>query len=172
MACWLTADLLLFVIIWSISCAPYWIRCVLAVLLVYRVVEIDAYALRIAVLDRVIRKQESSSPFVASHERLIILGIINYIEMIICFAGIYAVDSSLIRGPEHHTIDWADPLYLSAVTQLTIGYGDLSPTGSLRLFAILQGLSSVFLLVILIGRFLSLLVPDRSLAIKKHEENK
>ncbi len=158
----LCIELLLFVLIVNISCAPDWFRWIVLFPLFYKIVEINAYASRVSIFDRVIRLNTSS--FVASKERIVILGFVNYLELIICFACIYAAHSSLIKGPQGHTIDWFDSVYLSAITQFTIGYGDLAPTSILRLFAVIQGISSILLLVLLIGRFISLIDADRSLA--------
>jgi hypothetical protein len=48
-------------------------------------------------------------------------------------------------------------LHLSVVTQLTIGFGDLAPTGWLRPIVWLQGGSGLALIALFITRYLSML---------------
>jgi hypothetical protein len=49
----------------------------------------------------------------------------------------------------------ADCLYFSAITQLTIGYGDIAPLHGLRAIAVVQGVLGFFFTVILVARLIS-----------------
>lgn len=134
------------------------VRWLAVVLVGYRALEIPATAMRVTLFDRLWTRPDRH-PVVATHERLVVLAVVNFVELILCFSAIYAVDRSLI-DPD---ADWFDPIYLSGITQLTIGYGDIHPRSWLRFVSILQGLFGLFLLVLLFGRFVSLLKQERSL---------
>ena len=45
--------------------------------------------------------------------------------------------------------------YLSVITQLTIGYGDVYPTGWLRVVAAIQGLVGALFIILVLGRLLA-----------------
>jgi Ion channel len=96
----------------------------------------------------------------ASVARLVILGMINYVELIVSFGIVYAagcracpefVSFSGTLKPE--TV--RDYVYFSGVTQLTIGYGEYSPHGLTRLFAMLQALIGLNVTMFSFARFVS-----------------
>lgn len=101
---------------------------------------------------------------VASHVRVVVLGLINYIELCVCFAVFYAADWRHIHLPPGDKPDWFSPLYFSSATQLTIGYGDLYPTGPARALAVAQAFAGVLLIVLLVSRFISVMKPIRSVS--------
>ena len=88
---------------------------------------------------------------VASRVRMLTLAGINFCEMIICFGVIYACWLMLLHGAGRPITAF----YFSIITQLTIGYGDIFPTSWLRVVAALQGLTSLFYIVLVFGRFLA-----------------
>jgi hypothetical protein len=51
--------------------------------------------------------------------------------------------------------------YLSVITQLTIGYGDVYPTGWLRVVAAIQGLVGALFIILVIARLVASLRPIR-----------
>lgn len=55
--------------------------------------------------------------------RSLTLSVLNYFEIIFCFTTLYVVAG----GPLLPAGSWADALYFSIVTQLTVGYGDIRP---------------------------------------------
>jgi hypothetical protein len=82
---------------------------------------------------------------------------------LICFACIYTLGRDHIHLSQSRLLDWFDPLYLSAISQFTIGYGDLSPMSWLGAVVCVQGLLAVILLVLRIARFVAQLKRDISL---------
>jgi hypothetical protein len=56
-----------------------------------------------------------------------------------------------------------DALYFSMITQLTIGYGDIRPLHAARWIASLQGLVGFGFTLLIIGRFVSLIPPVRTI---------
>jgi hypothetical protein len=92
----------------------------------------------------------------ASVSRVILLAIFNYAELIFAFAVVYASASRLdcdfgVSGAR--TV--RDFVYFSGVTQLTIGYGELSPTGAARPVALFQAMVGLALTVFIFARFAS-----------------
>ncbi len=142
--------------------APTWLAWVAISLMAFRTVDIVFSALRITLFDR-LEGTAAIKPTVASHVRIIVLGLINYVELSVAFGGIYAFMPCLLKPPANLPDEWFTPLYFSAITQFTIGYGDIAPIGLARFIAVLQGFSSMLLLILIIGRFVSLLRPERSL---------
>ncbi len=53
--------------------------------------------------------------------------------------------------------DWTDALYFSVVTQLTIGYGDVTPKGIAKAVAAVQALFTFAFTVLLLGRIITVL---------------
>lgn len=135
-----------------------------AALIVAGVITINALAvaLNFALFRRWNRKTACRA-LVASHSRMVVLGLVNYIQVWIAFGSIYRVLASELRFPKHYKMDWFDPLYFSAVTQFTIGYGDISPTGSARAVVVVQVFSATLLLLLLVDRFVSMFNADISL---------
>jgi hypothetical protein len=96
---------------------------------------------------------------VASAERVVILGIVNLMETSLWFASVYSVFANHLVSSGGLPLSapvGIDGFYFSVVTQMTIGFGDIHPTGWLRLAVIIQTLVSLLLLVVLIGRFAAL----------------
>jgi hypothetical protein len=91
--------------------------------------------------------------------RTILLSLINYVELVICFGYIYCV---LGRGrllPLEESP--FDGYYFSGVTQLTIGYGDINPHGAVKYLALFQGFIGFLFTILILGRFISLLPEVR-----------
>ena len=72
--------------------------------------------------------------------RTLVMSSINFIELAICFGAIYA--HRLEDLDKAHS--WKSAFYFSFITQLTIGYGDVSPLGSTRAIAVAQGMIGFF----------------------------
>ena len=81
------------------------------------------------------------------------MGLVNLIRLAICFGAIYA--HRLTDLDKAHS--WKSAYYFSFITQLTIGYGDVSPLGPTRAIAVLQGMIGFFFGLVVLGRFISFL---------------
>ena len=73
--------------------------------------------------------------------RTLVLGGINYVELSFCFGVIYALNYQSLQMASRPITAF----YFSIITQLTIGYGDVSPKGWMRLVAATQGLIGALL---------------------------
>ena len=129
---------------------PYWAY-ILLVLIGLRVIDMVGTAIRIPLFDIMHREE----PQVASNPRVVILGLVNYGELILCFGTFYAFFQEYIGHGESTILDNFSPLYLSMITQSTIGYGDLWPTAGLRWLACLQTFAAILILILIIGRFVT-----------------
>ncbi len=132
-----------------------WYLC--GVAMVCRVVNIVSFNLRVALVETTRSRSGAALHLVISAKRSVILGFANFCELIICFGGLYAAFPDLIAVPGDGAKDIVTFIYLSVITQLTIGYGDVSPLGWMRLVVGLQGLSGLLLITLTIGRFVSLI---------------
>jgi hypothetical protein len=91
--------------------------------------------------------------------RTLVLAAINYVELMLWFGLIYAlnyqslVDQSL--GDHSAPAGPITAFYFSIITQLTIGYGDVYATGWLRIVAAAQGLIGALFVIAVLGRAVS-----------------
>ncbi len=98
--------------------------------------------------------------------RTILLSLINYVELIVCFGYIYCVigrNDDLLRFKDSPF----DGYYFSGATQLTIGYGDITPSGPVKYLALFQGFIGFIFTILILGRFISLLPESREEAHPK-----
>lgn len=125
-----------------------WLAVVLAIV---RLIDIVQVAINLTFFDiQTLRKD-----VVASVQRVVILTFINYAEVAVMFAVLYASMLPDLRNAN----SVYDALYFSIVTQLTIGYGDVQPTGAARVLVTLQGGLAFVFAVLLISRLLAFLPP-------------
>lgn len=109
-------------------------------------------------------------PAVASHPRIVILGLINFIQIMVGFGTVYAIDPELVAVPDSIRRDMIDPLYLSCMTQMTIGYGDRHPEGWLRIVAIIQSLCVTGFLIVYLPRAIGIMPPIASIEDRVREK--
>ncbi len=143
---WLLLELF-FVILACLDCGPGWFRVIVAIIAITRIIEIVQVNVNTTVFDYMSGRSDEE---VASKLRMVVLSGVNYLELIICFGLIYAVNVSEI-GSKQPVLAF----YLSLITQLTIGYGDVHPLGWLRVVAAIQGLASLLFIVLVFGRFIA-----------------
>ena len=125
-----------------------------------RIVNIVEASVNVALFDRFRGRQDDR---VASRTRLVVLAVVNYIELIVCFAAIYA--SGFIGHLTNASTSW-DALYFSVLTQLTVSFGDVLPSGGIRVAAPIQALGGLLFLVLIFARVISAL-PELQEIIKK-----
>jgi hypothetical protein len=100
---------------------------------------------------------------VISTVRTLTLAAINYVQLMLWFGLVYALNYQNLID-QSHTLSaalWfqrpvpAEPItafYFSIITQLTIGYGDVYATGWLRTIAALQGLIGALFVIVVLAR--------------------
>ncbi|MFZ0890370.1 MAG: potassium channel family protein [Candidatus Binataceae bacterium] len=118
---------------------------------VFRLFEILQAAVNLNLFDRVRMRGEVDT--VSSITRTLVLSLWNFFEVMLCFGILYSLPPIRFRG----NISGFDAYYFSAVTQLTIGYGDIQPLGVAKLFVVVQGCFAFMLALIALSRFVSLL---------------
>lgn len=133
-------------------------------LVTYRIFEIFQAVININLFDP-LNATSRSKNWVASVPRMVILSIWNYFEAVVCFSVVYA-SSAACFGKLQSCIpmDRVGAVYFSAVTQLTIGYGDLVPVGDTRIVAVIQGLLAFIIAIFAIARIVAFLPSFMSLA--------
>jgi hypothetical protein len=120
-----------------------------------------------------------------SHRRSLIMTIINYVEICLCFAFIYSylddtnhqlenptfhISSDLPQIEKGHLND-NQTIYFSFITAATIGYGDISPRDSLTMkIVIIQTLISLFFIVVFISNIINKLNEDTFYNRKKEKK--
>lgn len=95
----------------------------------------------------------------ASASRLLVLSFLSVAEFALWFAVVYALNFSLLKNASSK----ADALYFSVVTQFTVGYGDISPTGALRCVASFQILFGFALVALVVAKAVNTLPGTRPL---------
>lgn len=122
------------------------VRVVLAV----RIMDIFQSSVNMSVFDQL---RTDKQVVISSAVRTLVLGFLNYTELLVCFGLIYTtLDASLVGST-----GWMDDIYFSVVTQLTIGYGDIRPVGWARFVSVAQGLISVAFTILILGRIVAVL---------------
>ena len=125
---------------------------VAAILASYRLADSFCYRLCKLFVDRY-----HSSWGLRSVNRAIILAVINYVELVLGFAIIYAWSGSISTGnPSRVLSESLEALYFSCVTATTVGYGDYAPNGSVgQGIVVVEILMAIFLLALVLGALLT-----------------
>jgi Ion channel len=114
----------------------------------------------------VVRATDVKLKNVISPVRTLILAAINYVELMVCFGLVYALNYRNLVDQSHSVPAplWfqhpssAEPItafYFSVITQLTIGFGDVYATGWLRIIVVVQGLIGALFVIVVLGRAIS-----------------
>lgn len=151
-----------------ISCTlnfQVFLRTFITIIIGLRIIEIIQVTVNATIFDAINNRPDN---IVASKVRMVILSLINFLELIICFGIIYALYFDLLSSQA--SISKFDSFYFSTVTQLTIGYGDISPTSFLKFVASLQGLLGLLFVVLILARFITALPKIESLIDDQKEE--
>jgi len=147
LVCWLIIE----VVFVGLACMGPWqsvVRLLVTMAIALRIVEIIQVTVNATLFDALSGRPDER---VASRTRMIVLAGVNFCELWLCFGVIYAMNYGALIGAGRPVTAF----YLSIITQLTIGYGDVHPTGWLRLVAATQGLSSLVFIVLVFGRFMA-----------------
>ena len=137
--------------VYLVSFDEPFIRYIVVFLSIYRLGEIVVTAINMNLFDGI--RLGNKPHYVSGATRTVLLVLINYIELIILFAIIYSSALDLVKGAS----DFMDSLYFSVITQLTIGYGEITPLGTLRFVAAAQGFIGFIFGILVLSRFVSLL---------------
>ena len=153
---WLTIELLLIAAV--VLCGHLVaVRAVAVVFGTLRIIDIMQRVMNVALMEGI----GESRARVASFTRSMVLALVNFGELCICFGVIYATDYGRLHGAGQPM----SGLYFSVITQLTIGYGDIYPTGYVRGIAAVQGMVALIFLVLVFARVVQSL-PARQGAYK------
>jgi hypothetical protein len=93
-----------------------------------------------------------------SYNRLLLLSIFNYLQIIAGFAVLYLSTESIIYSNCRNIVsNPLDALYFSFITSATLGYGDIVPQSYWgKIFAMIELLCSIMIVSIIIAKFVSL----------------
>ena len=103
--------------------------------------------------------------------RAVLVAGINYVFFLVAFAFIYtriALNGQEFSGPCLN--DPCTALYFSAITMATIGYGEIHPvTGLSRGIVAVQGLIGLFLIVVVVQTYMTVLLEGRESASRTRQ---
>jgi hypothetical protein len=127
-----------------------WFAVVVVVIAALNIVEVLQVTLNATVFDRYSGRPDDQ---VASTARMIVLAMVNFLELGASFGLIYSVFLEHLCGA-HNT---GDAFYFSAITQLTIGFGDIHPEGFLKAVVAGHGFAGVVFVLLVVARFVNAL---------------
>ena len=99
---------------------------------------------------------------VESAPGLVVLALLAYVELMACFAIIYAAHRELLIQAHGGASSVPDAILFAALTQMTISFGTQYPQGWLRFVAAIQAFFGLVLVALIISRVISSLRPIRS----------
>jgi hypothetical protein len=138
---------------------PFGLKVILLGASILRVADITQATVNIALFDRLGEDDSvpSDTQTVQNVTRSLVLLLWNFVELMIWF-GLAYVTVRFAEDP----VSLGNRFYFSAITQLTIGYGDLKPLRWGKALAAAQGALGWIVTVIVIARFVSSLPRLRS----------
>jgi hypothetical protein len=143
---------LLILLVFAISVAKFNLfSTIIVYICLFRVFELTQSAINMNIFDPL--RMEGKVHYISGITRTIVISIWNYLELLFCFAIVYSARIAEL----HNARDWTDAYYFSAITQLTIGYGDLVPNGMLRIIAPIQGFVGFLFAIFVFARFITML---------------
>jgi len=126
------------------------VRWVVYLLMALRIIEILMKAFSVTIFDRMGRRTDDT---LISAPRMVFLAFVSFGELAACFGTVYALDLHMLQGADEIITAY----YFSMITQLTIGYGDVVPTGYLRLIAAIHGGVAVAFFTLVFARLMTAL---------------
>ncbi|MFA5901518.1 MAG: potassium channel family protein [Hyphomicrobium sp.] len=150
---WLAVEAILVVAVILPGRRPVEIRAAAVAFVSLRIFDIMQRVMNVALMEGV----GENRAVVASFTRSIVLALVNFFELCICFGVIYASDYPRLNGAGRPLSGF----YFSVITQLTIGYGDIYPTGYARVIAAIQGLAALVFIVLVFARVVQSLPPRK-----------
>ncbi|WP_174293487.1 ion channel, partial [Sphingomonas bacterium] len=146
-----------------LGAVPPGARGIVQIIAVWRLFEILQVVLGATIFDALSGRADHK---VASSTRMIVLAGINFAEIMTIFGLVYALNPGLMSplgsAPKQG-------FYLSAMTQFTIGYGDVSPHGILKAVAVAQGFSATIFVFLVFARIISSFSPLTSVLGQRGE---
>jgi hypothetical protein len=139
---------------WTSTDQPMrWVPLAICVLAGLRTIDIVQTGVNTVLFDG-LRQAHREPQTILSFHRKLLLESVNYLELIVLFGLIYSAIQGRFCGKLNV---WTDPFYFSAVTQLTIGYGEITPVGFGKLLAVSQALIGFFFSILVLARVVSVL---------------
>ncbi len=159
---WWVVEIILLVLTWILT-RNSWLAVIFTIIASLRIIEIIQVTLNAAVVDALGGLPDELSKW---RVRMLILSGINFLELILCFGVIYAVNLPDLA----HAGSPLTAYYFSIMTQLTSGTGDVFAYRGLRIAAAGQSLVSILFILLAIGRFMASLLQGRSLSEDKNSK--
>lgn len=156
---WLAGMSLIALAVLLLGDIPQLVGIAVSVVAGLRILEIARSTVNTAVFDNIFGRPDN---LVASHPRIVLLALVNYIEVWVCFTVLYAAWPKTL----HPTCggSWSDAPYFSLLTQVTVSFGDPVPVGWGRVVAMTQATLGVLFLVLILGRLVASQAPIHTIA--------
>jgi hypothetical protein len=154
MFCWWVVEIILLGLTWILT-RNSWLAVLFTIIASLRIIEILQVTLNAAMVDALGGLPDELPEW---RVRMLILSGINFLELIICFGIIYAVNLPDLA----HAGSPLTAYYFSFMTQLTGGTGDVFAYRGLRIAAAGQSLVSILFILLVIARFMASLSQRRS----------
>lgn len=128
-----------------------------------RIFEIVIYHINVLLFDQYRLEKVGRPYFLGSYRRIVILLLLNYFEVLFWFALFYRNFDFVFKSKNIQLNSFCGSSYFSLVTMSTLGYGDITPIKPLgQILSIVQTLIGIFMVLLIIARFISLLPKPKS----------
>lgn len=143
-------------LLFSIHMLPYWLGLTLCIVLFQRIVEFIIVYARNFIYNKGRIFTHFENPTRRS-EWLIIMFTLNIIQIVVIFAVWYRFISLADPAAFGQAMGVLDSVYFSAVTFLTIGFGDITPQSDItKLLVLFQGGITFYTIVIVVNGLISI----------------
>ena len=130
----------------------------------WRTLSILVYLINVVLFDPYRKSIDNKPYFLLSSRRSVIHVILNYLEILVWFAIFYRNFNCCFNERVIQLNTFSGSFYHSVVTMSTLGYGDITPDTTIGICLIIaQTLIGLFMILLVLARFMSMLYKPKSI---------
>lgn len=170
---WVMANFLLsfLALVIVVNSSSIWLIGAIIMWGVIRVIEIVVYQVNVLLFDPY-KKMNLQAYALRGYRRLLILVIQNYLEIALWFGSFYVLFRNYFVDNHGVLKSAVGGFYYSIVTMTTLGYGEVTPSSDWTRFLVtVQVIIGVFMVAVIVARFISFLPRPNTLDDSEKDDN-